>query len=199
MLLWAFIVMAIAGGMTIYLGLRTRNAMDKRGISLTATKLWPLVALENKSPKDFLYGIFYDASSTQVGMTIKDYHDKEVGTLLFHIGRRTACITMRLGQEEFEIDSLPKFRKTLVLRRVGQESILCTRTQTAFTSYYKLSEGQTIQIDRRAFFKRRFPIKFHNLSVGQIQAIDPAFETGFMMLCSDNIPIAVRSFILAQR
>lgn len=172
--------------------------------NLKAADVWLEIRDAGFDFSGLLYGIWKDYSATQRGMIVKDCRDQQVGKIGYRVGRRESWILIETPDGmKFEADVLPTARQSLSLHVAGDASqSLCDFTRLAGGVYH--FESKSVGILESippggVQVTPVFPFTMNGSPAGVSCHLGGMLDRGRIVVLSEQIPLAVRLFVLAMQ
>ncbi len=197
------VVLALAAlfAVTIYIAVRFRQRALAQNLQLDARDIAMPLAAEGWDTGLLLYGILQDFSATETGFLVRDRHNGEVGSVIFHPVSRKPWITIKTGDAVFEADVLPELSQTVEFHSAADPAkALCRFTRQVGGTYrFDVNGLGVLESKPAGQFKvaPRYEYVFEGKSAGTGQHIGGVVNRGQALVLTEDVPLAVRLFVLA--
>lgn len=199
-----YILLAVAFGFALWIFflLHLRQKLQTKNMQMDPETVWKSVLNQalvlNLSPSNMLYGVLQDISSTEISLIFKDVNNQIVGRL----NRKTlqGKRTLTIENETFVIEYPKTWKRSAILRSSKDESILARYSETNWLGEHEFDiKGYgTLKAKRRSIdLKVSYDYIMANKTIGTGQKIYKFREIGRVVVLPDDLPLAVKIFILS--
>lgn len=196
-----YLLLAILLGFAIliYFSLQARQRFQHEDLKMSSETVWKKISdhafLLNLLKTNMLYGVFQDASSTEIAMLVKDVNNQLVGQVLGKALSRKRIVT--IGNEKFVIEFLKTWNRTAILYSTKDEKILARYTKTSWLGGHEYEVAGYGLLKSVRPSKVRYDYKIAETMIGTSQTVLFARDNGRLVVLPTDLPLAVRIFILA--
>ena len=198
---YALILVLVGFAVLIYVLLKYRKKLFKEALLITADQVWANISdratKSGLAKSDLLFGIWQEATSTEMIMLVRNHENDLVGRIEFPMGQRSWKIS--IGEERFEIDFPLTWNRTAELRRENSEAILASYAKgSSFGGRQFEISGYGKLVSERPNFSRLKVANYqlNKVLVGTSQEISRVRQTGRLILFAASLPLQVRIFLL---
>ncbi|CAN5475770.1 hypothetical protein BH10BDE1_BH10BDE1_26290 [soil metagenome] len=205
---YALILVLVGFAVLIYVLLKYRKKLFKQALLITADQVWANISdratTSGHTKSDLLFGIWQEATPTEMIMLVRNHENDLVGRVEFPMGQRNWKIS--IGEERFEIDFPLTWNRTADLRRENSEAILASYSigssfglnGSSFGGRHFDISGYGNLVSERLNFSRLKVANYqlNKILVGTSQEISRVRQTGRLILFASSLPLQVRIFLL---
>jgi hypothetical protein len=193
----------VAFTLLIVVSLKLRQRLQQKALMLTASQIWQGVSKKasemNLPHSQLIFTIFQDSSPTEITLVAKDANDEVIGTIKKPMLGRKRYLT--IAEENFIIEFPATWNRSAILYSARDyNQIIARYKQSGWMgrhTYEIAGLGRMRSIRSKFNLKGSWEYIMDSKKIGIKQSISSTFAIGNMALLPQELPLAVRLFILS--